>query len=363
MDYSQERITTLHDFGDANPPAPLSRATVIVPVTYRDFAGLAPERVFSSLASLEPAEVVVPVRAPAEWVGEIGRWLEGFDLPLRMLWCNAPEVTELLDGVNLDGSDGKGRDVWLAVGLATDAEFIALHDADVRSHESRDVRKLLFPLERGFSFVKGYYARVENGQLYGRLLRLLFEPLVRTIAGETTAPLVQYLDSFRYALAGEMAMTASLARELRFQRQWGLEVGLLGEAFREAGFDGTAQVDLGRHEHEHRAISGPSGLSDMSEGVVLALLRILDEQGVDVDTQSIKQTYRSTATGIIQQYRADATFNDLSYDLEHEREQISAYAEAITEPGPDDRLPAWSSEPLQLDDLERARRESLERVT
>ncbi|MFB6267029.1 MAG: glycosyl transferase family 2 [Halodesulfurarchaeum sp.] len=362
MDYSQERITTLHDFGEADPPAPLSRAAVIVPVTHRDFAGLAPERVFSSLAALEPGAVIVPVRAPADRVGEIIRWLESFDLPLRILWCNAPGVRELLDAADLDGTFGKGRDVWLAVGLATEWEFVALHDADVRSHESRDVRKLLFPLAEGYPFVKAYYARVENGQLYGRLLRLFFDPLVRAVETETPAPVVRYLASFRYALAGEMAMASAVASELRFQRRWGLEVGLLGEAYREAGFDGTAQVDLGRYEHEHRAVSGPTGLSDMSEGVARALLRILDEQGVEVDLPSLRERYRSTAAGLIGQYAADAAFNGLSFDAEHERDQVSAYAEAIEEPGPDDRLPAWTTDPLQLEELERARTNALEEV-
>jgi len=181
MDYTQERVATLHDYGGANPAAPTDRAAVVVPMTDREYAGLAPERVFSELETVDPAEVVVPLRAPAERVPEFRAWLDGFDVDLTVLWCDGPRVESLLAEADLDGARGKGRDVWLALGVAADNDYVVVHDADTTTYEARDVRKLLFPLSAGFEFSKGYYARVENDRLYGRLFRLFYEPLVAAL--------------------------------------------------------------------------------------------------------------------------------------------------------------------------------------
>ncbi|MFB6268743.1 MAG: glycosyl transferase family 2 [Halobacterium sp.] len=347
MDYTQERVATLHDYGGADPDAPTGRAAVVVPMTDREYAGLAPERVFSELERVDPAEVVVPLRAPAERVPDFRDWLAEFDVPLTLLWCDGPRVESLLDDAGLAGERGKGRDVWLALGVAACHDYVVVHDADTKTYEARDVRKLLFPLADGFEFSKGYYARVENDRLYGRLFRLFYEPLVAALADEHDHDVVDFLGAFRYALAGECGMTAETARRLRVQRRWGLEVGTLGEAFRVAGADGAAQVDLGRYEHDHRAVSGPTGLSEMSEGVGAALLRAVEDAGVDIDYDALTERYRDAADRFVRAYGADAAFNDLDYDAEGERDQTGTYADAIAPPGPDTRLPAWTDADLE----------------
>lgn len=362
MDYRQEAVATLHDFGSADPPAPLSQTAVIVPVTHRDFAGLAPERVFRSLESLEVASVLVPLRAPAERMGAILDWLESFDLPMKVLWCNAPPVADLLADASLDGRAGKGSDVWLALGLASEYDYVALHDADVRSHEPRDIRKLVAPLANGYEFVKAYYARVEHNQLYGRLYRLFFAPLVAALREAQDADVLRYLDGFRYALAGEMAMTGDLAGTMRIPRRWGLEIGTMGEAYQSVGYDGSSQVDLGMYEHDHRAVSGPTGLSDMSHGVARALFRVLEDTDYAVAYDSLQEWYRRTASRFVDQYAADARFNGLEYDAEEEREQIAEYTSAIAEPEQDDRLPTWNSAPLSVSGVESARQDALAAV-
>ena len=57
--------------------------------------------------------------------------------------------------------------------------------------------------------------------------------------------------------------------------------GLLGEAFLAAGFSGTAQVDLGIHEHDHRAVRGETGLAGMSTHVASALAQALSDAGIE----------------------------------------------------------------------------------
>jgi len=360
MEYVQERITTLHDFGGADPDAPTDRATVVVPMTERDHASLAAERVFSTLESVGPAQVLVALRASAEQVREVRTWLDGFDLPIEVLWCDAPPLSDALTAAGLDGNRGKGRDVWLALGVAaSETDFVVVHDADAKSYAPTHVPRLLFPLAQGFAFSKGYYARVENGRLYGRLNRLLYVPLLRALDETQDDPIVDYLGAFRYPLAGEFAMRSDLVRRVRIPRSWGLEVGTLGAAYRLAGFEQTAQVDLGQHEHDHRSVSGPEGLSDMSRSVARALFWVLDESDVDPGFETLPGRYREWAERLIEQYAADAAFNGLEYDRAGEHEQVDAYAATIEPPSEDTRLPAWDDAPLSPETVRECSREGL----
>jgi glucosyl-3-phosphoglycerate synthase len=362
MEYVQERVTTLHDLTDPTPTAPTDRATVVVPMTEREYAGLAPDRVLSELERLDPGQVVVPLRAPADRVGDFHDWLADFDLSLSVLWCNGPRLEDLLDDHDLDGEFGKGRDVWLGLGQALDREYVVVHDADTKSYSRADVTRLLFPLAHGYDFAKGYYARVENDRLYGRLFRLFFVPLVRALSEERDASILRYLDAFRYALAGEFAATTDLVERFRPQRSWGLEVGTLGDAFDHAGFGGSAQVDLGTYEHDHRAVSGPTGLSDMSRHVGAALLSVVEEGGVDPEYGSLPERYRAAARSLVRSYELDAAFNGLTYDRGDELDQIETYADAIEPPGTDRRLPAWTEAPVSPERIAEAAAADLEAV-
>jgi len=364
MEYVQERIATLHALADPVPDAPLDRATVVVPMTEREHASLATERVLSTLETLGPGRVLVALRAAPDRIGPFLEWLESFDLPLELCWCNAPTVDSLMGEHDLGGEFGKGRDVWLSLGLAAaDSAYVVVHDADAKSYAAAHVPRLLAPLDHGFEFVKGYYARVENRRLYGRLFRLLYVPLVRALGEAHDAAVVEYLAAFRYALSGEFAMTADLARSIRAQPTWGLEVGLLGDAFRTVGFGGTAQVDLGFHEHDHRAVTGESGLTDMSREVAEAVFRVLDDVGLDPDYGTLPTRYREVAGELIDRYAADAAFNELEYDRTHELEQVDAYAEAIVPPGPDRRLPAWTDASLTPAEVRAASDAAIDDVT
>jgi len=362
MEYVQERVATLHDFGGAAPAAPLDRTTVVVPLTARDQASLAAEHVLTTLDDVAPGSVLVALRADADRVASVREWVESLGVDAELLWCNAPPVEALLADHGLGGPAGKGRDVWLALGVAaTLGEFVVVHDADATTYGPEHVPRLCFPLAREYSFVKGYYARVENDRLYGRLCRLFYEPAVAALDEISDASVVDYLGAFRYGLAGEFAATSDVVRGLRAQRGWGLEVGTLGEAFAAAGFSGTAQVDLGVHEHDHRAVGGPAGLSDMADEVADALFRVLADADVRVDYDSLCERYRETARRYVDQYALDAAFNGLDFDREGERDQVDAYAEAIGPPGEDQRLPAWAETELSAAAVRTAARDALGR--
>jgi glucosyl-3-phosphoglycerate synthase len=362
MEYVQERVTTLHALTDHRPDAPTGRAAVVVPMTEREYGTLAAERVLSTLETVEPARVIVPLRASPDRVAPFARWLDGFDLDVETLWCGGPRLTDLLADRGLDGDRGKGRDVWLGLGRALEEEYVVVHDADTKTYSPAFVKRLLFPVANGHSFSKGYYARVEDGALYGRLFRLFFRPLVRALddATERSEPgAIEYLDAFRYALAGEFAATTDLVSKLRVQRGWGLEVGTLGEAYAHAGFAGSAQVDLGRYEHDHRSVDGPTGLADMSRAVGEATLRAVEDDGVAVDYDGLADRYREAAAAMIDGYETDAAFNGLDYDRDGERSQVATYADALSEPGPDTRLPAWRDAPVTPAEVAEAARADL----
>ena len=347
MDYTQERVTTLHDLADSTPDAPVAESAVVVPIAGDRIESVTPEHVFAALSAIDPAEVVVPLRAPGGVVERFRTWVRSFDLSVTVLWCGADALESTLAEHGVDGNHGKGQDVWLGLGVAASrAEYVVVHDADATTYTREHVPRLLFPLSIGYAFAKGYYARVEDGRLYGRLTRLFVSPLIRALETRHHHPFVRYLAAFRYPLAGEFALSADLARQVRLQRRWGLEIGLLGEAFGTAGSRHSAQVDLGFHRHDHHPVAGDQGLSTMAVEVGKALFRALEDHGVDVDYAVISSAYSEAADQLVEQYAADAGFNGLSYDRDAEREQSRTYADSISPPGPDTRLPAWTDTTL-----------------
>lgn len=360
MEYVQEPITTLHDLTDGTPDAPTDRTAVVVPMTDQEYRTPAAEGVFSTLSTVNPARVVVALRASRERVTDIRVWLNEFQVPIELLWCDGPALDELLADRGLTGESGKGRDVWLALGLASRHEFVVVHDADTLSYSAADVPRLCAPLADGnFEFVKGYYARVESDRLFGRLFRLFYVPLVAALRKRHRGDVLDYLSGFRYALAGEIGLTGDLAKTVRLGRGWGLEIDTLASAFDAAGFSGTAQVDLGIDVHDHREVGGTDGLAAMSRAVGKALLRTVEEHGVAPDYTTLPARYERTAARFVDQYAADAAHNELDYDTEAEREQVSRYTSAIAPPETDARLPAWVDAPLEPRELRQVAKRDL----
>ena len=361
MDYLQARITTLHNLTDATPDLPEGDCAVVLPIAGESEAAVTPAHVFETLEAVAPSEVIVPFRGPPEVAAAFQRWSGGFALDVTTLWCNAPTVAPLLAEYGLDGKMGKGRDVWLGLGLAASrAEYVAVHDADATTYSEAHVPRLLAPLAMDYEFVKGYYARVEDGQLYGRLARLFVAPLLAALSEAHDHPLLDYLSAFRYPLAGEFGVTAETARRIRAQRAWGLEIGMLGEAYDVVGEAATAQVDLGMHRHDHRPVGGHGGLSTMAGEVGKALFRACEDNGLAPDYGVLPAAYREHADRLVAQYGADASLNGLEYDPDGERSQVDAYASSIRPSGDDDRLPAWVDTDLDPAAVRSASRDALE---
>lgn len=269
-------------------------------------------------------------------------------LPQRVsiIWNEAPAVQALyrrLSERGLDaGPNGKGRACWIAYGylLADEAcQVIACHDCDVTTYSRELLARLCYPIVNrrlGFEFAKGYYARV-SGVLNGRVTRLFVAPLLQALgAALGRVPLLDYLASFRYPLAGEFAMTREVALANRIPANWGLEVGVLSEAFRHCSPRRTCQTELcANYDHKHQVLSADDpgqGLSRMCVEIGQALLGSLAAEGV-VLTEALFRTfsahYLRTARDLVRRYEADAAINGLVFDRHQEESTIEVFARSL----------------------------------
>lgn len=267
---------------------------------------------------------------------------------VRILWLDSPRVQAvmqpLLDAGLVQTQVGKGFACWLAYGLVlaeARCSVIAVHDCDVVTYDRELLARLCYPVVHpslGFEFAKGFYARVSD-RMNGRVTRLFMTPLIRALVATVgPKPLLVYLDSFRYALAGEFAMKADLARVNRIPSDWGLEVGVLAEVNRNCALRRICQTELcATYDHKHQVLSADNrsaGLMRMSIDIAQNLIRTLASEGV-VFTEGLFQTllvqYIRTAEDTISRYHADAAINGLFFDRHDEEGIVTAFAEALRE--------------------------------
>jgi glucosyl-3-phosphoglycerate synthase len=169
--------------------------------------------------------------------------------------------------------------------------------------------------------------------------RLFFTPLVRAIqAMMPEIPYLRFLDSFRYALSGEFAMDADLLRVNRIPSDWGLEVGVLAEVYRNCSLGRICQVEISdNYEHKHQDLSpddASKGLRRMTCDIAKSLFRTLAEQGVVLSTdhfRTLEVFYMRSAQDTIRRYYADAVINGLEFDLHQENTAVQAFAQSIRE--------------------------------
>ena len=279
------------------------------------------------------------------------RFFKKLQIPFSILWNDGPRLMELdkeLKDKGLSPKEfGKGRNVWFCIGMALargKAESIALHDCDILTYEKSLLAKLFYPVANpvfNFQFCKGYYPRVADGKMNGRVSRLLVFPLL--LAMEKTIGRSDYLDfmkSFRYPLAGEFSFRRDLLPRLRIPSDWGLEIGVLSEMQRNHASNRICQVDLAqKYDHKHQDLSendDNTGLSRMSIDITKALIRKLATQGniFTLETfRSIKATYYRAALDMIDIYRSDAQMNGLTFDSHIEEKTVELFALNIMKAG------------------------------
>ncbi len=263
-----------------------------------------------------------------------------------LVWNDGERVKSLYTILNKNdisaGEDGKGRSTWMAFGYVLASEksnVIALHDCDILSYDREFLARLCYPVANpnlGYEFCKGYYARVTN-KMHGRVTRLFVTPLLRSLERLLGfLPILVYLDSFRYPLAGEFSMITDLARINRIPWDWGLEVGVLSEVFRNCSLRRICQVDLTEnYEHKHQELSSDDpgkGLLKMSVDIAKNLFRNLASEGIDLSEsllKTLKATYLRIAQETITKYHDDASINGLDFDRHEEGTAVETFTKGI----------------------------------
>lgn len=321
---------------------------LVLPALYSEFEGIAMPRIVAELKQVRYLNRIVLAlgRANIDQAVRARKFFDGFYTPVTMLWVNSPRIEGLLrlleDRGLSAGVDGKGRSCWLAYGLMLalgDVDVIALHDCDIVNYERTLLARLCYPVAHphlGFEFCKGYYARITD-RMHGRVTRLFMSPLIRSLEGMAPGtPLLRFLDSFRYLLSGEFAMNINLARVNRIPSDWGLEVGVLAEVFRNCAVARTCQVDLAdNYEHKHQSLSqeDPSkGLSRMTTDIAKSLFATLAAEGVAFSAdqfRSLEMRYVRLAQDMISRYYADAMLNGLKFDRHAEEVAVASFVKSL----------------------------------
>ena len=271
--------------------------------------------------------------------------------PHAVLWTDGPRMQAIhrrLEELELAPQElGKGCNVWYCFGYvqATGvAEAVALHDCDITTYHRDLLARLFYPVANprfNYQFCKGFYARVADKRLNGRVSRLLVSPLIRTfkkVSGEH--PFLSYLDSFRYPLAGEFSMRMEVLRDLRIPSDWGLEIGVLSEVFRNYSTNRLCQVEIAdTYDHKHQDLSSGDdsrGLSRMSLDIAKALFRKLATFGAVFDSgtvRTVKAAYLRVALDLIESYSNDAMMNGLRLDRHAEEQAVELFARNILKAG------------------------------
>ena len=388
-------ITTLHDLGDRSTE---SYEEALVNFAKRRPIGLILPSLYSELGT-EALPNIVKELSRVPYLNQIVIGLDRADqseyqhaidffgqLPQhhRVLWNDGPRlkaIDQRLQEAGLAPRElGKGRNVWYCMGYAlatAKADAIALHDCDILTYDRSLLARLVYPVANplfNYEFCKGYYPRVADNKINGRVCRLLVTPMIRAmkrVVGDSQY--LAYLDSYRYILAGEFAFRRELLNDLRIPSDWGLEIGVVSEVYRSNNNRQICQVDIAsNYDHKHQNLSlddATLGLSRMSMDIAKSIFRKLAIQGTVFNQETfrtIKATYYRMALDLVEAHRDNAIMNGLGYDIHQEEVAVELFAENIMEAGkqflerPMDApfIPTWnrvvSAIPEILDDLREA---------
>jgi glucosyl-3-phosphoglycerate synthase len=350
-------VATLHYLGRSDPDR-LERELVtlskdrpialVLPSLYSEIEGPALGPILDKLKHVPYLhEIVISLdRADSRQFAMAREFFSRLPQRHRILWHNGPRLEAILnklkgEGLHL-GEQGKGRGTWMAYGYVLargESQVIALHDCDILTYSREMLARLVYPVVNpniDYRFCKGFYSRV-TGIMHGRVTRLLMTPLIRglkSIVGHL--PFLRYLDSFRYLLAGEFAMDADLVRVNRIPADWGLELGMLAEVYRNVTIKRICQVDLAiNYEHKHQDLSRTdpdSGLMKMSIDICKSLFRTLAAEGVVLSGglfRSLLAMYKRTAEDHIERFNADSAINGLEFDRHGEETAVEAFTRAL----------------------------------
>ena len=379
-DFSQNGIiSTLHDFGTKTTSeiekellsfSKLRKMELILPCLYSELEGNALPKIVKEISKTKYLDhIIVGLdKANSKQAKKAWKFFKKLNMPFSILWNDGPALKKLdqeLKKKDLAPNElGKGRNVWYCLGMCIardSARSVALHDCDIKTYDRRMLAKLFYPVVNptfNFEFCKGYYPRIAENKMNGRVARLLVFPLLTAL--EKTIGKSDYLEfmkSFKYPLAGEFSFRRNVLPELRISSDWGIEVGILSEMQRSFSPQNICQVDLAdTYDHKHQNLSiedETKGLSRMSIDIIKTFIKKLATQGNTFSRErfrSLKATYYRSALDLIDIYRSDAIMNGLKFDSHTEEKAVELFAMNIMKAGeafilnPMDTpfIPTWS---------------------
>ena len=349
-------ITTLHRLNRNNSlkleqelvlPSQRRPIALVLPALYSELESPALPKIVEALKAVPYlSQIVITMgRTDAEQFRQAKKFFEVLPQQKVILWNDGPALENIYRKIEAEFGrfeKGKGLSAWMAYGYVLAARkclVIALHDCDILSYDPEMLARLCYPIVNtrlNYEFCKGYYSRVTD-RLHGRVTRLFVTPLIRALIqmlGFT--PFLVYLDSFRYPLAGEFAMRSDLAWRNRIPSDWGLEVGVLAEIYRNCTLSNICQADLAdNYEHKHQDLSvddASRGLLKMTADIAKSLFRTLAGEGVVFSEgffKSLSTTYVKQAQDAIKRYQDDALINSLLFDRHEEATAVEAFAGSI----------------------------------
>jgi glucosyl-3-phosphoglycerate synthase len=254
-------------------------------------------------------------------------------------WNDGPGFKGIYEQLNEAGFNihepGKGKNMFLSFGIAIalGAESVGLMDADIRTFRRFQLERLLYPVVvLNYDFSKAYYARIREREIFGRVKRLLLDPLLLSLKRKFTESqeekmlrLIDFLLGFHYQLSGEVAFHVDLLKKMRFATNWGVEIFTLIEVYRKASTAAQVMFTQQPFDHKHQAVSQDDktkGLNRMAVDIVTTLMNALViEEGLEItDTffRDLAITYQAVAEEQIKKYSDDAGFSNLKYDRDGE---------------------------------------------
>ena len=170
---------------------------------------------------------------------------------------------------------GKGDAMWRALPVLT-GEVVCFLDADSERFGAHFACGVLGPVlsRPEIAFVKGFYRRpFRVGETTfpdggGRVTELTARPLLNLFYPELAA--------IRQPLAGEIAARRDLLERLPFATGYGVDIGLLIDAYSEVGLEAIAQVDLDVRQNAHQPLRD---LGPMAYAVLRAVAVRLEREG------------------------------------------------------------------------------------
>lgn len=346
---AEELEAELVSFSEARP------MSLLLPSLFSELEGPALEKIVNELIDVPYlSEIVIGLdRANQDQYKHALKYFSRLPQHHRVLWNEGPRLQAIdaqLKELGLAPKElGKGRNVWYCLGyiLASGrGESVALHDCDIVTYDKQLLSRLIYPVANpnfNYEFCKGFYSRVADGKINGRVCRLLVTPLLRSLQKVFGhSEYLEYMDSFRYPLAGEFSFRRDAISDLRIPSDWGLEIGVLSEMQRNHALNRICQVDIAHvYDHKHQDLSlndKTAGLSKMSIDIAKALFRKLATQGITLNNETfrtIKATYFRIALDFVETYHNDAIINGLKLDIHKEEQAVELFASNIMKAGQD----------------------------